>query len=164
MSEAVQLPLKGGVQFELQPTSDGIEISLLEETDTGEEVHYSVTESRDFFQSEQKRRTIINRIEDSVPDFLDADKAREKVETLMSQLNRGISDEQEAKLQAPIVQTLREQTQDVVYIPDEELRIIVTLCVDGREGDLEFSAGQWNASSPKPGSYTHLTLPTRRRL
>lgn len=157
MSESVQLPLKGGVQFELQPTSDGIEISLLEETDTGEEVHYSVTESRDFFQSEQKRRTIINRIEDSVPDFLDADTALEKVETLMSELNRGISDEQEAKLQAPIVQELRSQTQDVVYIPDEELRIIVTLCVDGREGDLEFSAGQWNASSPKPLRDQYLT-------
>jgi|APHM01.1.fsa_nt_gi hypothetical protein len=157
MTESVQLPLGGGVHFELQPTSDGIEIAMLEETDDGEEVHYSVTESRDFFESDQKRRTVINRLRDSVPNFLDTDAALSKVEKLMSELNRGISDDQEAKLQAPIVQTLPSQTEDVVYIPDEELRIIVTLCVDGREGDLEFTAGQWNAASPKPLRDQYLT-------
>jgi hypothetical protein len=157
MSEPVRVPLGGGVHFELQPTSDGIEIAVVNVDGDEEDVYYSVTKSRDFFQSDQKRRTIINRTRESLPEYLDSDAAIEKIDQMMSELNRGISDEQEAKLQAPIVQTLRSQTEEVLYIPDEEIRIIVTMRVDGRTGDLEFSAGEWNAASPKPLRDQYLT-------
>jgi len=151
MSDAKALSLGGDAYFELQPVHEGIKIAVYSEDGATEDVHYSVTEpSRDFFTSEQKRRTLLNRVDESLPDHLNGEAAVEKVRKFLNELAHGLDDETEAALQAPVVQQLREQTEEVVYIPDEELRIIVRLCVDGMHGELEFSPGAWNATSPKP--------------
>jgi hypothetical protein len=158
MTKSKALPLGGDVYFELEPVHDGIKISVYSEDGATEDVHYSVTEpSRDFFTSEQKRRTLLNRVEEALPEYLDHEEAMEKVRKFLNQLAHGLDEETEAALQAPVVQDLRRQTEEVVYIPDEELRIIVRLSVDGREGELEFTAGEWNAPSPKPLRDRYLT-------
>lgn len=151
MTDSTTLPLGGSTHFKLEPVHEGIKITVYSEDGAAEDVHYSVTEpSRDFFTSEQKRRTLLNRVEESLPEHLDTDTAVEKVRQLLNELAAGLDEETKAGLQAPVVQELRRQTEEVVYIPDEDLRIIVRLRVDGREGELEFGPGEWNAQSPKP--------------
>lgn len=158
MSDAKALSLGGDVYFELEPVHEGIKIAVYSKDGATEDVHYSVTEpSRDFFTSEQKRRTLLNRVDEALPDHLDTEAAVEKVRKFLNELAHGLDDETEKALDAPIVQELRRQTEEVVYIPDEELRIIVRLRVDGREGELEFTAGEWNAPSPKPLRDRYLT-------
>jgi hypothetical protein len=151
MSDEKRLPIAPDTYFGLEPVHEGIKIAVYTQDDAVEDVHYSATEpSRDFFTSEQKRRTLLNRVEEALPERLDSEPAIGKIREFLNELAHGIDEDTEAALQAPVVQELRAQTEEVVYIPDEDLRIIVRLCVDGCEGDLEFAPGEWNAASPKP--------------
>lgn len=152
MTDPVNLTLAGGVVCELRPDNEAVKISVYRPTPDGEEddVFYSSDHSRDFYSSEQKRRTLVNRVMGSLPEDVDSEEAKEKLETLCDKMNYGLKEEMENQLKPPVVQDIRRQTQDVEFIPGEELRIRVTLKVDGTERTLEFTTGEWNANSPKP--------------
>lgn len=152
MSESVELSLASGVRCELRPTKEAVKISVYRPTPDGtdDEVFYSTSQSRDFYESDQKRRTLINRASETLPEDVDTEAAMDELRSLFNNMNYGLEEEMKEQLKPPVVQDLRRQTQGVVFVPGEELRIQVTLDVDGMERTLEFSAAEWNANSPKP--------------
>lgn len=152
MTESVNSELSDGVYYEFRPTNESLTVSVYRPTPDGtdDEVFYSADLARDFYKNQQKRRTLVNRVVESLPADADAEAAEEELEAFCDQLSYGLKDEVKEQLKPPVVQDLRRQTEKVVFVPGEELRIRVTLAVDGMERTLEFSAAEWNANSPKP--------------
>lgn len=146
-----ELDEESGVTLQLRPTDEGVTVSVYRRGDDGpEEVYVSLDETRDFYQSNQKRRVLANKVEEKLPKTVNREGVLTELDTFLSELNFGLDDTTKSKLQAPVVQQLREETQEVKFIPGETLIIRVALARDGMEKTIQFSSGEWTAPNPKP--------------
>ena len=148
MSDQYDFELVPGVDLMLERVDDGVRVTVAE-TNDGFRTVFSSVESPDFFESQQKRGTIKNRLPEYLSECFNSDAVCKEFERLCSRLAANdIDDDTKEMMRPPVVRQLLNETDRVEVFGGDPTTITVTLSRGEVTRCIDFTSGEWVMPNP----------------
>jgi len=130
----------------VEAVDSGVRVTVTE-TVPEETAVYSMVVAQDFFESQQKRGTMSNKIRENAN--VSPDAVAEAFEDWCTKMSaNSLSEDKKEILRTETVSQLLANTEAVEIYAGEDTRFVVRLSVDGRSAELEFTSAQWANGGP----------------
>jgi len=133
-------------ELTIEPIDSGVRVTVTENVPE-ERAIYSMVAAYDFYESQQKRGTMANKIKANAS--VDAEEVAKAFDDWCTRMSANdLSEDKKDILRTETARELLSQTEAVEIYGGEETRFIVRMRADGRVAELEFSAAQWANGGP----------------